>query len=415
MKVYEYKKSKEIFNKAVKFIPSGIYGHLGPSNGCFIPVSHFPFYVKRAKDSYIYDVDDNRFIDYMCAYGPNIIGYNNKMVNDAAKEQMDKADCTVLPSELMVDLAELLVNTVHSADWAFFAKNGGDTTNLAVMTARAHTNRKKILKFDGGYHGVVQWTQHMGYKGIIEEDLSNVISIPFNDIDAFKKVIDKNKDEIACLISTPYHHPAMADNELPKEGFWKEIRRICTEEGIILIIDDVRCGFRLNVKGSDYHYGFEADMICFCKALANGFNISALMGKDFLKATISDVFYTGSYWLSAVPMAAAIENIKYMVDIDVAKVVTEKGIKLTEGIKKVAKENGYEMIITGEPSMWFMRLNNDDSGVLHQKWVSECVRRGVFFTNHHNQFINSSLTEEDIEFTIKVCDEAFKVLKEESC
>ncbi len=411
MKTYTYPKSREIFERAVKCIPGGIYGHLAPSSGCFIPVSAYPFYVDRAEKAYIYDVDGNRFIDYMCAYGPNITGYNNKIVDEAAAKQREKADCTVLPSELMVDLAELLVDTVHSADWAFFAKNGGDVTNLAMMTARGHTGRKKILKFNGGYHGVIQWTQHLGYKGIIDEDLEYVINIPFNDLGAFRRAIEENKGEIACLISTPYHHPAMGDNALPKEGFWQEVRKLCIENGIILIIDDVRCGFRLDVKGSDYHYGFEADMICFCKALANGYNISALMGKDFLKATISDVFYTGSYWLSAVPMAAAIANIKYMREIDVAKVVTDLGIKLTEGIKRVAKENGYEMIITGEPSMWFMRLANDKSGELHQRWVSECVRRGVFFTNHHNLFINSALTDEDIDFTLEVCDEAFKALK----
>ncbi len=415
MEVYKYPKSRELFERAIKCVPGGIYGHLAPSNGCFIPVSAYPFYVERAEGAYIYDVDGNRFIDYMCAYGPNIVGYNNEIVENAVREQSKKANCTVLAPDIMVDLAELLVDTVHSADWAFFAKNGGDVTNLAIMTARAHTNKKKIIKFNGGYHGVIQWTQSLGYKGIIQEDVEHVISTPFNDVEAFKKVVEENKGEIACLIATPYHHPAMADNALPVEGFWKEIRQICTDNGIVLIIDDVRCGFRLNIKGSDYHYGFEADMICFCKALANGYNMSALMGKNFLKASISDVFYTGSYWLSAIPMAAAIANIKYMKEIDVAKKVTDLGIKLTEGIKKVAKENGYEMIVTGEPSMWYMRLDNDESGELHQLWVSECVRRGVFFTNHHNLFINSALTDEDIEFTLEVCDEAFKALKEEKC
>ncbi len=412
MEVYKYPKSRELFERAVKCVPGGIYGHLAPSSGCFIPVEAYPFYVSHAEKSYVYDVDGNRFIDYLCAYGPNILGYNNPIVDEAAIAQMKKANCTVLAPDVMVELAELLVETVASPDWAFFAKNGGDVTNLAVMTARAHTGRKKILKFNGGYHGVTQWTQHLGYKGIIEEDLMQVMDIPFNDIETFKKTVAANKDEIACLIATPYHHPAMADNALPVEGFWKEVRRICTEEGIILIIDDVRCGFRLNVKGSDYHYGFEADLICFCKALANGYNISSLMGKDFLKASVSDVFYTGSYWLSAVPMAAAVANIKHMVEIDVAKVVTEKGIKLTEGIKRVAKEHGYEMVVTGEPSMWFMRLANDPSGEIHQRWVSECVRRGVFFANHHNMFINASLTDEDIDFTLEVCAEAFKALKE---
>ncbi len=410
MEVYEYKKSRELFDRAMEVIPQGIYGHLGPSNGCFVPVEAYPFYVEKAKDSYIWDVDGNRFIDYMCAYGPNITGYNNKLVDDAAKAQMELANATVLPAAKMVELAEVLVDTLASPDWAFFAKNGGDVTNLAVLTARAHTGRPKILKFDGGYHGVAQWMQGAGYAGIIEEDYTQVLSIPFNNIEAVKKAINDNKDEIACLIATPYHHPAMADNELPKDGFWQEVRELCTQNGIVLIIDDVRCGFRLDVKGSDYHYGFEADLTCYCKALANGYNISALCGKNFLKNACSSVFYTGSYWLSAVPMAAAVANIKHMREIDSAKICTEKGKVLTIGLVETAKKNGYNLKVSGEPAMWFMRLTDDDSGMIHQRWVAECVKRGVFFANHHNLFINTTLSDDDISFTLEVADEAFKAL-----
>ncbi len=147
METYNYDKSHALFNRAVNVIPTGIHGHLGPSQGCFIPVSAYPFYVERAEGTYIWDVDGNRFIDYMCAYGPNIMGYNHKEIDDAARAQMDKVNCAVLPAEVMVDLAELLVDTIESADWAFFAKNGGDTTNLALMTARAKTGRKKLIKF----------------------------------------------------------------------------------------------------------------------------------------------------------------------------------------------------------------------------------------------------------------------------
>lgn len=414
MKTYKYPQSREIFERALKVIPAGVYGHLGPSNGCFIPVSAYPFYAKNAKGAYLWDVDGNRFIDYMCAYGPIITGYNNERVDNAAQKQRQDGDCMLLPSEKMVELAELMVDTVESADWAFFAKNGGDVTNLAILTARAYTNRKKIIKFNGGYHGVVQWTQSLGNPGIIEEDINNIISIDFNDINSFKDTVKKYKGQIACLIATPYHHPAMADNALPKKGYWKEIRDICTNEGIVLIIDDVRCGFRLDVKGSDYYYGFKADLICFCKSLANGYNISALCGQEFLKSYCSDVFYTGSYWLSAVPMAAAIENIKQMVEIDSANIVTKKGIKLTKGLEKVAIENGFNLIITGEPSMWYMRLDNDESGVIHQRWIAECVKRGVFFTSHHNMFINTMLSDEDIDFTLKVADKAFKIIRKEN-
>ena len=153
--INHYENSRAQFARACKVIPSGIYGHLGPAEGCMIPVEAFPLYCDHAKGSYFWDVDGNRFIDYMCAYGPNVLGYNDPDVDEAARRQMEKGNCTTNPSPVMIDFAELLVDTVASADWAFFAKNGNDVTTLAVMTARAHTHRKKIVFFKGYYHGVV--------------------------------------------------------------------------------------------------------------------------------------------------------------------------------------------------------------------------------------------------------------------
>lgn len=411
MKTYDYPNSRALFERAAKVIPSGIYGHLGPAEGCFIPVSAYPFYIDHTKGAYFWDVDGNRFIDYMCAYGPIVLGYNHEAVDKAAQAQLEKVNCGVLPGEIMVKLAEKLVSMIHSADWAFFAKNGGDVTNLAVLAARAHTRRKKIIKFAGGYHGVAQWMQFIGNAGIIPEDVSNIITLPFNDAEAVREAFKRYPGKIAGIIATPYHHPAMADNALPVEGFWPEVRRLCTQEGAVLIIDDVRAGFRLSLHGSDHHYGFEADLICYCKALGNGYNISALCGKNALKEAVSSVFYTGSYWLSAMPMAAALATLKELEKLDGANLMTSLGRRLTQGLEKAAQEYGFHLLVTGEPAMWNMRLTDDDSGVLHQQWVSECVRRGVFFTNHHNLFINTAITQQDIDYTLDVARDAFSVLR----
>ena len=118
MQRYQYPKNRELFERAVKVIPAGIPGHLGPASGCFIPVSAYPFFCEKAEGTYFWDVDGNRFIDYMCAYGPNILGYNHPEVDAAARAQMEKANCTTVPAPLMIELAELLVDTVDSADWA---------------------------------------------------------------------------------------------------------------------------------------------------------------------------------------------------------------------------------------------------------------------------------------------------------
>ena len=217
-KCNDYTKSREAFLRAEKVIPSGIYGHQGPAEGCYIPVEAFPFFSSKAKGSYFWDIDGNRFIDYMCAYGPNILGYNDPDVDEAARKQRELGDCITAPTERMIEFAELLVDTVASADWAFFAKNGNDVTTMAVMAARAYTHRKKIVFFKGYYHGVAPWTQKIDYAGVIEEDVMNNIYVDWNDLEGLNEVFDRNRGQIAAVIGQPYMHGNFLDNVLPAEG-----------------------------------------------------------------------------------------------------------------------------------------------------------------------------------------------------
>ncbi|MDR3216462.1 MAG: aminotransferase class III-fold pyridoxal phosphate-dependent enzyme [Clostridiaceae bacterium] len=412
IKINSYTNNRALYEKALKYIPMGVYGHLGPSEGCAIPVSAFPIFSEKAQGAYFWDVDGNRFIDYMCAYGPNVLGYNDPDVDAAAFEQMKKGNCVTNPDRVLVDFAELMVDTVAMADWAFFAKNGGDVTQFAVMIARQATGRKKMVLTKGFYHGVAPWTQKLGYGGVIPEDVCNNLYIDWNAPEQFEALVKKYPGEIAGFISTPYYHPIFEDNKLPAEGYWQKIRKICDENGIVLIFDDIRAGFRLDIAGSDYHYGIKADLECFCKAIANGYNVSAICGTDALKSTIGDIMYTGSYWLSAVPFAAAIACIKKMKETKTQEVINAKGRKMQDGLVQVARTHGFDLRVTGEPSMWYMRLGNDlPSTLCHQEFVAECVRRGVFFTSHHNHFINQALSDEDIDYTWAVADEAYKIVK----
>ena len=223
-------------------------------------------------------------------------------------------------------------------------------------------------------------------------------------------MFQKYKGEIAPVIGQPYMHGNFMDNVMPAEGFWQKVRKICDEENTVLIIDDVRAGFRLDLAGSDHYFGFEADMICFCKALANGYNVSALCGKEHLKNAVSSMSYTGSYWMSAVPFAAGIACIEKMKKLDVPKLLCEKGSKLKAGLIESAAKYGFDLHVTGAPSLFYLRIADDPSLKLHQRWIAECVKRGIFFTNHHNHFINASLSDEDIAETISVADEAFGVI-----
>ena len=166
------------------------------------------------------------------------------------------------------------------------------------------------------------------------------------------------------------------------------------------------------MKGSDHYFGFKADLICFCKALANGYNVSALCGQDFLKNAVSGLSVTGSYWLSAVPFAAGIACIEKMKKLNCPQLLIDKGQKLADGLLEQAKKYGYDLHITGMPSLFYLRLADDPSLMLHQAWIAECQKRGVFFTNHHNHFINAALSDADIAETVEIAGEAFAALRE---
>ena len=364
--LYTYEKSRELFARAQKIIPSGIYGHQGPAEGCYMPVEAFPFYSERALGSRFWDVDGNEFLDYMCGYGPNVLGYNDPDVNAAADAQRAKSDCVTAPSPVMVDFADLLVDTVASADWAFFAKNGNDVTTLAVLTARAHTRRKKIVFFRGYYHGVSPWTQKIDYPGILPEEVANNVCLPWNDFQAIEDLFAREGDEVAAVIAQPYMHGNFADNELPAEGFWAHVRALCDKHGAVLIVDDVRAGFRLDLAGSDHYYGFRADLICFCKALANGYNVSALCGRRELMNTVSGISFTGSYWMSAVPFAAGIACIEKMKRLDLCALLRARGEALKTGLIAAGKKYGFDLHVSGELALPYLRIADDPTLSLHQ-------------------------------------------------
>lgn len=409
MKTYSYKKSHQLFDKAVKVIPCGIYGHFSPAP--LIPVGDYPFYAVRGKGAKFWDVDGNEFIDYMCAYGPMVLGYNHPVVEKAAAKYQKLGNCLMGASPIMVELAEFMVDLISGMDWAFFAKNGGDVTNYAIMIARAATGRKKIVAIKGGYHGVAQWMQAPGHHGLIEEDYAHIIRIQWNSFEEFENVVKEYPNQIAAFIASPYHHPTFVDNELPKDGYWQKVQSLCNKEGIVLIIDDVRCGFRLDMRGSHVYFGFEPDLVCFCKAIANGHPISALMGKDSLKKDAAKVFYTGSYWFQSAPMAAALATLKELKRINGPKIMLQQGKKLLDGMVKIAQSHGYTLKVTGTPSLPYVRLADDETQMLHQEWCGECTKRGAYFTSHHNWFISTAHTDKEIIKTLHIVDDAFTALR----
>ena len=407
---YDHTKSREWFDRALNVIPSGIYGHLGPSEGLFLPLEKWPLISSKAQGTYFWDMDGNKYIDMMCAYGPNVLGYNDPDVDAAALEQMKLGNCTTAPSYKMVECAELLVDTVASADWAYFMKNGTDATTFSVLLARAATGKKKLFFFKGYYHGNDQWAMKADYPGILPSDVENNVILPWFDIQALDEAYAAAKGDVAALIAQPYDHGNFYDNVTSTSEKWKAVRKWCDDHNVLLIFDDVRCGFRLDLAGSDHYYGIKADIICFCKALANGYNMSCACGGEHLKSAASGLSFTGSYWMSAVPFAACLATINKMKALDTPTLFREKGTKLTDGLVEVAAKHNHKLVVSGEPALFYLRLADDDSLMMHQKWIAECVSRGLFLASHHNHFLNAALTDADIKTALEIADEAFDAI-----
>lgn len=427
MRLYEQTESRKFHERAKKVIPGsplcpegGMYGHYSVS----VPARGNPIYFSRAEGAHFWDVDGNEYIDYMCAYGPMILGYNHPGVDEAARDQYRRGNTVSLAAPVMVELAETLVGMVSIADWAVFAKNGADPTNLAVMVARAETGRKKIVMFEGGYHGASAWMQDPGSGGTIEEDTANVLRTNWNDYDGLAKIVGENDGQVAGLISTPYHHPVVFDNEMPAEGFWQKVQALCNKKGIVLIVDDVRAGFRASLAGSHEYFGFKPDLVCFGKALANGYPISALVGTDALRDAIYRVFFTGTQFFNAAPMAASLATLRELQRLNAPRLMLEKGKEIMDGLVRIARGYGYDLQVSGLPSMPFLRITNEDpppvllEGIpglhkgLHADWISECVQRGAYFLDYHNHFISTAHTDDDVQRTWDIAEDAFRALRD---
>ncbi|MCB1153847.1 MAG: aminotransferase class III-fold pyridoxal phosphate-dependent enzyme [Deltaproteobacteria bacterium] len=396
----------EIFSRAVKVVPQGIYGHQSPA--LTVP-GEFPYYAASGKGPRYTDVDGNEFIDYMCAYGPMIVGYANDEVNAAAIEAMQQGDCFNHPSELMVKLAERMVESIPHADWAVFGKNGSDMTTWATMVAREHTDRRKIVMVKGTYHGIHAWCTP-GHGGLINADRENMLYFEWNRLDQLEELFRRQGDDIAGVIMTPYHHPAMAGSILPAEGFWKGVQKLCNDNGAVLILDDVRCGWRLSFHGSQDYFGFEPDLSCYCKAIGNGFPISAAVGREELKTSAAKVFLTGSYWNGAMCMNAALKCLEILEREKAVEHMFAMGERLNKGLEELGDKYGYPMKMTGPATMGYLVLDDDPDLYKIQRFCAEVTKRGSFFHPHHNWFLSAAHTAADIDETLGQCEDALKAM-----
>ncbi len=407
MKPYQFDKSQELFARSAQVIPAGIYGHQTPA--MLVPGS-YPYFFDHGQGSHVWDVDGNEYIDYMCSYGPIVVGHRHPKVEEAALAQMRKGNCFNGPTPLWAELAEHLVGITPFADWAVFAKNGSDVCTYALEVAREHTGRAKVVMAQGAYHGTHAWCTPLS-AGTTPADTANVETFQYNNLADLRRVVEEHDGQVAAIIVTPFRHDAFHDQELPAEGFHHGVRQLCDEKKIVLVLDDVRAGFRLHMGGSGEYFGVRPDLSCYCKAIANGYALSACVGRESLRSAAEGVFFTGSYFTSAVPMAAALACLQELQSSGGVEQMRSAGTMLCRGLEEQARSHGLQITISGPPAIPFMSFRNDPGFDRNKVFGAACAARGVYVHPHHNWFLSAAHTEADIRRTLEVTDAAFREVK----
>jgi glutamate-1-semialdehyde 2,1-aminomutase len=392
--------------RAAAVIPGGMYGHQSARP---LP-PEYPQFMREGRGARVWDADGNEYVDLMCSYGPVVLGHRNPVVDAAARAQAELADCQNGPGPVMVELAELLVATVRHADWAMFAKNGTDATTMCATIARAATGRKRMLVAHGAYHGAAPWCTPRP-AGTTQEDRANLGYYTFNDLASAESAVAEAGDDLAAIMVSPFRHDAGFDQELVDPGFALGLRELCDATGAALILDDVRCGFRLHLGSSWEPIGVDPDLSAWSKAIANGYPLAAVLGNDRFRAGASDVFVTGSFWFSAVAMAAGIATIGALADEGAIEAMERAGSLLRDGIRAQAKGRGLDVNYTGPVQMPYLTFAGDENYALGKLFAAEAIKRGAYIHPRHNWFVSAAMTDDDIAHVLAATDEAFAVVK----
>ncbi len=399
-------KDAELRERARQVIPGGMYGH---ESVALLPDS-FPQYFSRAEGAYLWDADGNRYIDSMCAYGPNLLGYRDPKVERAAAAQAALGDTMTGPSEAMVVLAETLVSMISHADWAMFCKNGSDATSMAMVTARAYRGRRKILVARSTYHGAAPWSTP-GPKGILPEDRAHIIYFDYNDLESATAAFRSAEGDVAGVFATPFRHEVFTDQFLASAEYARGLRRLCDEADALLILDEVRTGFRLSRDCSWEAYGVRPDLSAWGKVLANGHPISALLGAEKAREAAVSIYVTGSFWFSAVPMVAAVETLRQVRDTDYLERIAVAGERLRQGLSEQALRHGIEIRQTGPAQMPQILFAEDPELAKGSFWTGAAAKLGAYLHPYHNMFCCAAMTAADVDVTLEITEAAFLSLK----
>ncbi len=388
--------------RARAVIPGGMYGH--QAAGALPP--EYPQFMRNGRGARVWDVDGHEYVDLMCSFGPVVLGHQHPAVEAAAAAQAELGDCQNGPGAVMVDLAELLVATVEHADWAMFAKNGTDATTMCCTIARAQTGRSRILVARGAYHGAAPWCTPRP-DGTTAADRANLGYFTFNEMGSARAAVAEAGGDLAGILVSPFKHHAGYDQELVDPAFARGLRELCDAAGAALILDDVRCGFRLHLGSSWEPIGVAPDLSAWSKAIANGHPLAAVLGSDAFRDGASRVFVTGSFWFSAAAMAAAVATIRALRAEDAIAVMERAGTAVRDGILGQAAAWDFAVNYTGPVQMPYLTFLGDRGHALASEFAAAALRRGTFIHPRHNWFVSAAMTDEDVAQVLAATDEAF--------
>ena len=392
-------KDAALRTRAQSVIPGGMYGHL---NVARLPPG-YPQFFARAEGATLWDVDGNAYVDFMCAYGPMVLGYGNREVEAAADAQRKLGDVLTGPSERLVELAEKLVGMVAHADWALFQRNGTDATTLCVVIARAATKKRKILVARGAYHGSAPWcTPHP--TGTTAEDRVHLVHYDYNDVASLQAAAQSVEGDIAGVIASAFKHDYGQDQQMPTPAFAQAVRALCDATGAALILDDVRAGFRLDLGGSWETVGVQPDLAAYSKAIANGYTLAAVTGSDKFRDAAASVFMTGSFWCGAASMAASLKTLEIFERDDTIGSYRAHRPALPRRARRTGEAHGQVLKQTGPAQMPTVLFADDPHVEKGRLFTAEALRGGAWLHPQHNMFLSAAHTEADIDRALQATE-----------
>lgn len=422
-------KSLKIYEEATKYIPGGVNSPVR----AFKSVGLDPVFIDRAEGCKIYDVDGNEYIDYICSWGPLMLGHSPKEIVDGIEEVVKKGTSYGVPTAIEVEMAKLIVEAYPAIDQVRMVNSGTEATMSALRVARAYTNRNKILKFEGCYHGhsdallVKSGSGTITYgvptsPGVPEDVVKDTLVTRYNDIEATKAMFEEHGNEIAAVIlETVAGNMGVVPG---KKEFIQFLRDITKEYGTVLIFDEVITGFRLAYNSSVGYYGIEPDMACFGKIIGAGLPVGAYGGKKEIMDMVSPVgpvYQAGTLSGNPLAMYMGKKNLEILRDRpEVYSELERKAIKLEEGLRSNVEKLGLNYTVNRAGSLvclFFAEgpINNYDDVTkcnvpMFNKYFEELLNRGILLapTQFEAMFLSNAHTDEIIDETIKASYEALK-------